>query len=89
MPFISRFYGITVWIYYDESPHSGRPHFHASYGATESSIDIETLVVIAGRLPRRAQRLVLDWARDHQAELRDNWDRAREHLPLRQIEPLP
>jgi hypothetical protein len=32
--------------------------------------------------------MVLEWALDHRDELRANWDRAREQLPLEQIEPL-
>ena len=88
MPRISVFYGIVIWMYHDESHHLGRPHFHATYGDDEASIDIEALAVIAGELPARARRLVLEWAREHQGELRDNWDRARRHEPLQAIEPL-
>ena len=88
MPRISAFYGIVIWMYHDESHHRGRPHFHASYGGDEASIDIETLDVIAGRLPPRARRLVVEWALAHRAELRKNWERARRHEPLLPIEPL-
>jgi len=66
MPRISSFYGITIWMYYDEIQHRGRPHFHAQYGEAEASIDIALLVAIAGKLPPRAARLVTDWARMHQ-----------------------
>jgi len=31
MPRISAFYGITIWMYWDEGVHA-RPHFHARYG---------------------------------------------------------
>jgi hypothetical protein len=55
---------------------------------TEASIDIEDLEVIAGQLPPRALRLVIEWARAHRAELLENWDRARRHQPLEPIEPL-
>lgn len=88
MPRISSFYGITIWMYYDEAKHRGRPHFHARYGEEEASIDIESLAVIAGSLPRRASRLVTEWAAEHQVELRDNWERALSHQPLAPIEPL-
>jgi hypothetical protein len=63
MPRISAFYGIVIWMYHDEIHRRGRPHFHASYGENEASIDIETLSVIAGGLPPRARRLVVEWAR--------------------------
>lgn len=89
MPRISSFYGITIWMYHDEIHHRGRPHFHARYGGAEASIDIETLAIIAGELPPRARRLVSEWAAAHQAELRHNWARAREHRPLVPVEPLP
>ena len=88
MPRISTFYGIVIWMYHDEGHHLGRSHFHATYGGDEASIDIEDLEVIAGQLPPRALRLVIEWARSHQAELRENWDRARRHQPLEPIEPL-
>lgn len=89
MPQICSFYGITIWMYYDEIHHRGRPHFHARYGQAEASVDIENFAVIAGQLPPRAQRLVVEWAVVRQAELRDNWTRAREHRPLIAVEPLP
>lgn len=88
MPRISSFYGITIWMYHDESHHDGRPHFHARYGEYEASVDIEGLIVIAGDLPPRVRRLVTEWGGAHQAELRDNWRRARAHKPLRAVEPL-
>jgi hypothetical protein len=88
VPRISSFYGITIWIYYDEAHHRGRPHFHARYGDAEASVDIEDLAVIAGSLPPRARRLVIEWAFKHQEELRDNWRRARDRQPLTAIDPL-
>ncbi len=88
MPRISSFYGITIWMYYDESPHRGQPHFHARYGASEASVHIERLEIMSGWLPRRVWRLVAEWALEHRPELRENWQRAREHRPLEPIEPL-
>lgn len=88
MPRISAFYGITIWMYYDEDQHPGRRHFHARYGEFEASIDIDTLSVISGRLPRRALRMVHEWAEGHKRALLENWRRARERKPLTSIEPL-
>jgi hypothetical protein len=88
VPRVSSFYGIVIWMYHDEIHHHGRAHFHASYGHDEASIDIEGLVVIAGRIPPRALRLVLEWAGAHRQELRENWERARRHQPLQKIDPL-
>lgn len=88
MPRISSFYGITIWMYYDEAHHMGRPHFHARYGDDEASVDIDTLELIAGELPGRARRLVIEWARVRRPQLRDNWERARHKHPLMPIDPL-
>jgi hypothetical protein len=88
VPRISAFHGIVIWMYHDEAHHSGRPHFHASYGEDEATIDIEDLTILAGELPSRGQRLVVRWAKAHRPELRENWVRARRHQPLAPIEPL-
>jgi hypothetical protein len=63
-------------------------HFHAEYGNYEAVYAIETLDVLRGKLPRRAHILVIEWALAHRNQLRDNWHKAREQMPLDQIEPL-
>lgn len=89
MPQVSTFYGITIWMYFDESPHSGRPHFHAGYGNDEVVVAIDDMAVLAGSIPHRALRLTREWANRHRAELRNNWTRARRGEALIAIEPLP
>ncbi len=85
MPELSRFFGIVIRMFYsDHEP----AHFHATYGEYEALIEIETLVVFRGSLPRRALALVLEWATLHRAELRDDWQRARKGETLNEIEPL-
>jgi len=85
MPVLSRFYGIVVFMNYrDHDP----PHFHARYGEHEVIVEIDTGAV-AGHFPRRALRLLTDWADVHESEPRANWDRARSHVPLHPIDPLP
>ena len=87
MPRISFFYGITIWMYWNEGAHA-RPHFHARYAGEAASVDFAG-EPIAGSLPRRALALVSEWAAIHQDELRANWERARRDEPLQPIEPLP
>jgi hypothetical protein len=84
MPVISRFLGIAIaMLYRDHNP----PHFHAVYGEHEITVAIED-GTITGRLPRRAQALVLEWLSLHRDELRANWERARAGEPLLPIPPL-
>ena len=47
MPQISRFFGITVYMYAKEHY---PPHFHAIYGDDEAMIDIKTVEIIKGSL---------------------------------------
>ena len=85
MPTLSRFFGITIRMYFDDH---APPHFHAYYGGSEAQINIETLEVLEGRLPKRAMALVLEWAALHREELRIDWKRAGAHEPLLPIDPL-
>jgi hypothetical protein len=84
MPEISRFLGIVIALYYaDHAP----PHFHAKYGDFEITVDIETGAV-QGHFTRRALKHVMELFELHQAELRADWELARQRQPLRKIAPL-
>lgn len=85
MPTISYFFGITIRMYYDDH---APPHFHVYYGRDAAVIEIETLGVREGKLPRRALALVLEWAVQHRDELRENWQLAVDHQVLNSIESL-
>jgi hypothetical protein len=79
MPCISDFYGIAIYMYYnDHAP----PHFHAEYGGDEVLIGIDTLRVLRGSIKRRASALVLEWAAQHQMELQQNWNLARQGVSI-------
>ena len=88
MPSISRFYGVTILMFFDENFHPGKPHFHAEYAGAKASFEIAQLRCLAGGLPPRAQKMVRRWAREHKGELMANWERARNHQPLESIDPL-
>jgi len=44
--------------------------------------------VLAGRLPRRALAMALEWAASHQVELLEDWELCRQHKQPKQIQPL-
>lgn len=85
MPTLSRFYGIVIFMNYNDHP---PPHFHARYQENVALIEIESGLV-TGTMPRRALRLIFDWAETHHEELIRNWELARERKPLEPIAPLP
>jgi hypothetical protein len=72
-------------MYYDDH---APPHFHVYYGDHAAKIEISTLSILAGQLPRRALALVLEWAAEHREELMSNWKLAEAHRPLNAIKPL-
>jgi hypothetical protein len=66
----------------------GVPHFHARYGGQIAVFTVESRERLRGELPRRAERLVREWAELHRDELMRNWGQARAGRPLTPIEPL-
>jgi hypothetical protein len=86
MPRISCFYGIGIWMYWNEGHHS-RPHFHARYGEYKASLDLAGEIV-AGELPKRQLRLVQAWVQLHADDLAIDWEFAVNEKPLNPIAPL-
>lgn len=85
MPEICRFFGIVIMVYYADHP---PPHFHVRYGGQKGIVSIEPLALIEGNLSPRVLGMVTEWAALHHEELLENWDLARQHLPLRRVKPL-
>lgn len=85
MPIISRFFGIIIRMFFNEH---APPHFHAEYGEYRATVDIRSLTVIDGKLPRRATELVLDWAELHQGELLRDWALCQNQQKPDEIQPL-
>lgn len=63
-------------------------HFHVQYAEFKAEIEIETLRVMRGELPRRALALVLEWAALHRDQLIADWDLCRRHEQPQPIPPL-
>ena len=85
MPRVSEFFGIVISMFYNDHPPA---HFHAEYAEYEAVYAIETVDVLRGQLPRRAHALVVEWATLRRSQLREDWDKARQALPLDRIERL-
>ena len=66
------------------------PHFHVVYAETEGAIRLDDVEVMPGsNLPRRAERLALEWARLRREELRAAWERAKHGQHPGKVAPLP
>ena len=85
MPEICRFYGIIIFMNYNDHQPA---HFHARYQDQEVTVGIQTGLV-TGRMAQRALQMLFEWSAIHKEELVENWRLAREHKPLKKIPPLP
>jgi hypothetical protein len=88
MPVISRFQGITVYLYTERDAPHRLPHFHVYYGEYLASFAITPPGLLEGSLPRRQLRLVLAWAELHEEELEENWWRVQNGQSPHQVEGL-
>lgn len=73
MPVLSRFYGIIIRMYFQQSEHNP-PHIHAIYGENVAAIDFQEKKIIEGELPKKALELVIEWITIHEKELKEIWD---------------
>lgn len=83
MPVIARFYDIVIKMYFLAGEHNP-PHFHAIYGEYVGIIDLKTLQMFEGDLPKKALNLVQEWATLHQKALQAMW----ENQEFQQLPPL-
>lgn len=79
MPIISVFFGIIIRMYHDDHR---PPHFHAAYQGLEAFVRIFDGEILVGALPKKAARIVRQWALDHQAEQMANWERGEALEPM-------
>jgi len=83
MPEISRFYGIVIKMFFKPKEHEPS-HIHALYGEYVGTFNLQTLDMIEGDLPNKAQELVKEWLKEHQGELQQMWD----EQVIRKLPPL-
>lgn len=84
MPVLSRFYGITIRMYFQQAEHNP-PHIHALYGEEVAAIDIQTGEVLEGYLPPKALAMVREWSKIHKYDLLHMWE-TQEFKPLSPLE---
>jgi len=58
------------------------------YAEHEALIDIRTLEVIKGYLPKRALNLTIEWAIEHRPELMEDWKLCQTKQLPKKIQPL-
>jgi uncharacterized protein DUF4160 len=74
--------GVKVAFCANEHPPA---HFHASIAEHRAVIAIDSLTIVAGRLPAAKRAKVLAWAATRKDELRARFEAARAH---ERVEPI-
>lgn len=79
---ITRFYGIIIKMFFKPKEHEPS-HIHALYGEYVGIFDLNTLKMIEGDLPNKAQMLVYEWLSIYRDDLKKVWDsQSIKKLPL-------
>ncbi len=85
MPEISRFFGIIIRMFFDEH---NPPHFHAEYAGKKALFDFRGNILRGDLDSKTAVKLIREWIDIHSEELEIDWNLARNHNHLNEIEPL-
>ena len=70
MPTLKRFARAAIRMYAGD--HS-EPHFHVETPEDRCAVSIRTLIVLAGRVPKRVSREAVAWAATHREFLLAKW----------------
>ncbi|MDR1191579.1 MAG: DUF4160 domain-containing protein [Verrucomicrobiales bacterium] len=88
MPAISMFYGIVIYMYYNDAQQHHLPHIHAIYQGEDVVIAIEDGKVLAGGMDARKLRMVQTWVDMRREDLLTDWELAKAGQAPVNIEPL-
>ena len=87
LPELSRFDGISVYMYSEpNSPHK-LPHIHAVYQGQEVVVSLDGNI-LEGDLPSKKPRTLLVWMDMRQKELEENWSLLSQGKRFFKVEPL-
>ena len=90
MPAIAVFKNkLKIYIYRDDHQ---PPHFHAVYQNCDARVIIDSLAVKEAskgksRIPPRIRKELLAWAKEHQLELKQAWEKIQNSEPPPRISP--
>jgi hypothetical protein len=76
MPTVATVQGAKLLFYANDHP---PPHFHVLFAEYRAVIDIKTLKLVRGDLPKAKLRAVVRWATPRRAALLEAWDITQTH----------
>ena len=87
MPELSRFYGIIIKMYFNDTQQHFKPHIHAVYGGHEAAIGVDG-EVLSGSMPSKQLRIINGWLAIHENEVYKAWNSAVKGEHFDKISPL-
>lgn len=87
MPEISRFYGMSIKMLFNDDAQHNKPHIHIYSGEFSASVALDG-EMLAGSLPDKKFALLRAWMIIHEDELYAAWNNAVRGQSFERIEPL-
>lgn len=87
MPSVSEFYGIKIYIYWNDNTHHHLPHFHAYHGDFDGVFKLNGDMIV-GNLPPTAKKLIKQWAMANLLQINYAWNMAIKKKNIPKIEGL-
>ncbi len=87
MPKISEFYGIKIFIYWNEQGKHNIPHFHAVYNENQAAFTLDGDLIV-GSMSNTAIKLIKEWTLENSEMLYYAWEQAILNKPLPKIKGL-
>lgn len=84
---LSRFYGIVIKMYFNDTTQHNKPHIHVTYGNYKCIVSIDG-ELIAGSISTKQLKMVIGWLAIHEDELYAAWNKAVKNEVFDKIEPL-
>jgi hypothetical protein len=88
MAIISMFYGIIVYLFFEDNKQHHIPHIHVKYQDEEAVLSIPDGELLDGTLKPNKMKLVQAWIVLHADELVADWDLAVNGQSVFKIDPL-
>jgi hypothetical protein len=88
MAIISMFYGIIVYLFFEDNKQHHLPHIHVKYQDEEAVLSIPDGELLEGNLKPNKMKLVQAWIVLHADELVADWDLAVNGQSIFKIDPL-
>jgi len=87
LPIISQFYGIVVFMYYNDMQKHHIPHIHVRYNEYKAVYDLDSNL-LEGKMPIKQRKMIEAWIVIHLEELNTLWKLIQENQEYFKIEPL-